>query len=1001
MDKKIPSAFLTFGAVATLSFALLSPAQAADESCTIKPTHIQLSYSFAWQPDDQARLSNIIASECRSASFIKNLTSALETALMEQNIKPRQILVMPENSRKVISIKLVTKADSDAFDANILVPLQQPASGQIITSLDVIGEAVENEELIARYTINENRYQANGGKLVIEWLRDGQPIENAGRSRYILQRSDVGRQISAKLTYSEGAPHSFDEKTARITSLIAAANYPPSIRDLTITGDAETGQTLTATYIFNDDNEGDSEGDTSFIWLRDNMAIAGATGPSYQTGASDIGAQISVRVQPRSQDGMAGAAKTASLAEIVRAKPVEVDQDTVQLADGKALDADALEGRIAAAIETDETSEAETSAKIADDSDEKAIITKAEDKSDSAEIAEQIVTIGKPAPRPAKPQIAPVDDDTKLAKSDDDKAPQLIIRAPTEAERESLAQPEEAEKEPASDIAQADKPAIIIKPLDDEDKTDKPRQDDELEAEKEPVIIAPVPPPTVLTEGFEITHNSPKIFTGLSFTPSNILLETDLKNIERAVKGMPIQLPAIKTVLDEVNALYLAYGFELSRALLPEQTVDDGVVAIQLVEAKVGKIILENRDALDEDFIRNHLAAEEGGFISLAQLEKSIRIYNMSNKSNLATELAPGEAFGETDIFVDVAEPDIVELPSVSVNNHANKTSDWRNNTFSFTANNLFGFDDETAFSFSDASGSSTQSVSFSMPVDYKGSNLSLALTNSDTKIVAGSAETVGYRGSSTASSVSYSTPMLVGDEYSIYLSGTLGSSKSDLVQPETGLMLSKSHVRKFTLGLPYSYNNGTTSFSFAPAWHVINSTTEIPVTDKWVQKIDGDISLSQFLSEKWTANLKAKFLYTDARDMINMPSEILSVGGSSSVRAYQPGESSGYQGYFLSGEMRTDLANWEEVSLPEFMPSAQLYLFADHMMAQTQYKVRNRGDYWSGVGVGLRIPSIFNLLTFDVYWSEPLDGSIHEAEKEFYDEELFQFSLSARFRLQ
>jgi hemolysin activation/secretion protein len=141
--------------------------------------------------------------------------------------------------------------------------------------------------------------------------------------------------------------------------------------------------------------------------------------------------------------------------------------------------------------------------------------------------------------------------------------------------------------------------------------------------------------------------------------------------------------------------------------------------------------------------------------------------------------------------------------------------------------------------------------------------------------------------------------------------------------------------------------------------------------------------------------------LYSDARDMINMPSEILSVGGPSSVRAYRPGESSGYQGYFLTGELRTDLANWEEVSLPDFMPSAQTYFFVDHMLAQSQYRQRSRADYWSGYGVGLQIPSIFNLLTFDIYWSEALDGAVHEEEKEFYDDELFQFSLSARFRLQ
>ena len=561
---------------------------------------------------------------------------------------------------------------------------------------------------------------------------------------------------------------------------------------------------------------------------------------------------------------------------------------------------------------------------------------------------------------------------------------------------------EKAKEEKAEEENVTDAPAIIITDA----QTAEERQEDGLLDEDakidEPVLLSePSLPPIILTPGFEIAADSPKIFKEVVFTPSAILLGYELYNTQKAVQGTPITLEAIKTVLDEVNALYLEKGFELSRALLPEQLVSDGTVTIQLVEATIGKITLENREDLEEEFILGHLASQEGDFISLQELERSIRIYNLSNKSKLATELAPGEEFGQTDIFVDVAEPDKVELPSVSINNYANQTSDWRQNAVAITLNNVLGRDDETALSYSDSSGSTSMSGSFSMPLNHEGTNISVALSNSDTKIVAGSEETVGYRGSAHSLAATLSHPIIFGDDYSLYLSGSFGVSNSDLVQPVTGAMLSKSSVRKYSLTAPYSYNNGTTAISVAPSWHLLNIVTKIPEREKWMQKLDINANASHFLSDKWTLNGRARALYSDARDMINMPSEILSVGGPSSVRAYQPGESSGYQGYFLTGELRTDLANWENMSLPSFMPSAQAYVFVDHMMAQSQYRVRSRADYWSGYGVGLQIPSIFNLLTFDIYWSEPLDGNAHEEEKEFYDDELFQFSLSARFRLQ
>ena len=922
--------------------------QGAD--CDRPVRHLQVSYRFLWDETDQARFVNRYQGGCSSPAFLARLTDDLTQDLAQSQIDVRHLSIMPVSQTNVVVVKIVTDddlANKAAADFSVIFPLKDSGTGKVITSLEILGDARENEELVARYTVNETAYQQGGGKLTLQWLRDGQIIEGAGKSRYRLVREDVGARISALLSYGSASTALSDKiladsAFASARTDVAAANYPPSIKDLRIDGEAVTGAELVASYEFVDENPADEEGESRFIWLRDNIAIAEATGPSYQTSAKDIGAQITVRVVPVTKAGEEGKARSVTLAQRIAPAAIIADAEVVE--------------------------------NIVKEDAEKLIDAKTLEKSIEAALAQPKVTIAKPKKRPAVPQKAPVE---QVAKADD-------------------------ADETGEQSVQEQVPALVITP---DDKTDEVAQTQAETTAQDEVTdqeqITQIAPPVVLTPGFEIAATSPKTFTNLRFTPSGILMEHELKSTKQVVVGTPITLEAIKTVLDDVNGLYLAKGFELSRALLPEQTVTDGVVTIQLVEATVGQITLENINNLDPEFVRAHLAAKEGDFISLAALEKSIRLYNLSNRSNLATELAPGENFGETDIFVDVAEPDRVELPTISINNYANQTSDWRQNALSISLNNVIGIDDETSLSFSDSDGSTTMSGSVSVPVNERGRNVSLALSKSDTKIVAGSAETVGYRGSSHSMVATLSEPLYFGDDYSFYLSGTYGVSKSDLVQPVTGALLTESEVRKFSVSVPYSYNNGTTALSVSPSWHVLNVITKIPEKEKWVQKVNVDASASHFLTDKWTLNGRANLLYTDAIDMINMPSEILSVGGPNSVRAYQPAESSGYQGYFVSGELRTDLANWEQISMPDFMPSAQGYVFLDHMMAQSQYNVRSRADYWSGYGVGLQIPSIFNLLTFDIYWSEALDGDVHEEEKEFYDDELFQFSLSARFRLQ
>ena len=196
-----------------------------------------------------------------------------------------------------------------------------------------------------------------------------------------------------------------------------------------------------------------------------------------------------------------------------------------------------------------------------------------------------------------------------------------------------------------------------------------------------------------LTRGLKLSDLSPRQFTGLDLDKNDLLPQQVVDDIEAKMIGQEISLGSIKAVIEAVNEAFKEQEYELSRALLPEQVITDGRLKLQLVQTTIGQIKIEDRDRVDERFVFNHLALNEGDYISLAELERSIRLYNAGNKSKLTTRR---ENFGETDIFVQVNEPEAIELPSFSVNNYANEVSDWRNNSATVLFNNLLGKDDET-----------------------------------------------------------------------------------------------------------------------------------------------------------------------------------------------------------------------------------------------------------------------------------------------------------------
>lgn len=81
-----------------------------------------------------------------------------------------------------------------------------------------------------------------------------------------------------------------------------AANAAPVASNLLITGNAQVGQVLPGEYTYTD-GEGDLQGVSTFRWLRDKVAIAGATAQTYPLVAADQGTMVSFEITPVAQTG--------------------------------------------------------------------------------------------------------------------------------------------------------------------------------------------------------------------------------------------------------------------------------------------------------------------------------------------------------------------------------------------------------------------------------------------------------------------------------------------------------------------------------------------------------------------------------------------------------------------------------------------------------------------------------------------------------------------------
>ena len=154
----------------------------------------------------------------------------------------------------------------------------------------ISGAAVEDQTLMAR--VNAVSDDDGLGSIQYQWLRNGSVISGANAATYITSDSDVGTQISVEIRYTDGqgTPETL---TSAATAAIANVNDVATGRPV-IQGNAVEDQLLTAATSSLADNDG--LGVFQYQWLRNGVAISGATTDSYRLNDADVDAQIRIRI---------------------------------------------------------------------------------------------------------------------------------------------------------------------------------------------------------------------------------------------------------------------------------------------------------------------------------------------------------------------------------------------------------------------------------------------------------------------------------------------------------------------------------------------------------------------------------------------------------------------------------------------------------------------------------------------------------------------------------
>lgn len=155
---------------------------------------------------------------------------------------------------------------------------------------------------------------------------------------------------------------------------------------------------------------------------------------------------------------------------------------------------------------------------------------------------------------------------------------------------------------------------------------------------------------------------------------SEILASEEIEAVVRPYIGTRVSLADLYEIVAAFDRLYAAKGFITAKAILPPQRIADGVVTIQLVEARIDRVDIEGNHHTREGYVRSRLDFEPGELVDTREAEAALRRFNRLNDVQANLVLGPGEEPGTTTYVLNLQEPPQYRF-DLAVDNYGTETS--------------------------------------------------------------------------------------------------------------------------------------------------------------------------------------------------------------------------------------------------------------------------------------------------------------------------------------
>jgi len=385
-------------------------------------------------------------------------------------------------------------------------------------------------------------------------------------------------------------------------------------------------------------------------------------------------------------------------------------------------------------------------------------------------------------------------------------------------------------------------------------------------------------------------------------------------------EGKTLSLAQIGALAERITAYYHAHGYPLARAIIPAQDIQNGVVKIQVVEARYGKVSVDNHSRVNDTLLQETLAGlQPGQLIAQSSLDSSLLLLSDIPGVMSQASMGAGTRAGTSDLLVQTSTPQYV-VGNVSADNYGNAYTGRAR--VGGTVNLLDPLHHGDVLSLTGlSSGSGLNYADLNYETLLNGSGTRVGVGYSALKyVLGGPLANVNGNGTANVGSVWLKQPLLRSITSNMY-----GKVEYDHLKLQDNLNGNAIQTARHLNDVVASVTGDTRNGSGISTWSISGTAGRVTFDNGAAQITDASGLGTQGAFSKLNAGFtrlqslsKDNALYVSLTGQMTAnnldPSQQMIVGGPYSVRAYDMGILSADSAFLGTVEFRHQLGQWNGI---------------------------------------------------------------------------------------